>query len=126
MDCRCPVNGLSILNTIAMSYSASVNADVFQQWIADRLELQKVKENLAALGYDEEMVLHHLREFKKLKYGKRQFNGFVCLAAGALLGFISCVLTLVNPVPELYNWILYGLTSVAVSIIILGLYYLLE
>lgn len=116
----------SFLKTIAMSTYSSVNADMFQQWIADRLDIQKVKEKLVALGFDDEMVLQHLKEFKKLKYGKRQFAGFVYLASGAFLGFISCVLALINPVPELYNWILYGLTSVAVSLIILGLYYLFE
>lgn len=109
-----------------MSYSTSVNTDIFKQWIAEKLDIQKVKENLAEMGHNEEAVLQQLREFKKLKYGKRQFNGFICLSAGALLGFVSCVLTLVNPVPELYNWVLYGLTSVAISIIILGLYYLME
>lgn len=109
-----------------MSYTTSVNADVFQQWIADRLDIQKVKEKLAAMGYDEETTSLHLREFKKLKYGKRQFIGFVCLAAGAFIGFLSCLLTLINPVPGLYNWTLYGLTSVAVLVIFLGLYYLME
>lgn len=109
-----------------MTYPASVNTAVVQQWVTDKLNIEKVKEQLAALGYDEEKVTLHLKEFKKLRYGKRQFTGFVCLAAGAFLGFISCVLTLINPVPELYNLILYGLTSVAVVVIVLGLYYLLE
>lgn len=109
-----------------MSYTPSVNADLFQQWIAGGLDIQKVKENLAAMDYDEETISLHLREFKKLKYGKRQFAGFVCLAAGALIGFLSCLLTLINPIPGLYNWTLYGLTSVAVLIIVLSLYYLLE
>lgn len=103
-----------------MSYTTSVNADVFQQWIADRLDMQKVKEKLAAMGYDEETASLQLREFKKLKYGKRQFIGFVCLAAGAFIGFLSCLLTLINPIPGLYNWTLYGLTSVAVLVIFLG------
>ena len=118
--------GFVILNTITMSYPASVNTAVAQQWVTDKLNIEKVKEQLAALGYDEEAVSLHLKEYKKHRYGKRQFTGFVCLAAGAFLGFISCVLTLINPVPELYNWILYGLTSVAVVVIVLGLYYLLE
>jgi len=109
-----------------MSYTTSVNADVLQQWIAGGMDIQKVKENLAAMGYDDETAKLHLAEFKKLKNGKRQFNGFVCLAAGALIGFLSCLLTLINPIPGLYNWTLYGLTSVAVLIIFLGLYYLLE
>ncbi len=109
-----------------MSYSASINVDLLQQWITEKLDVQQVKDNLAAIGYDEEAASLHLREFKKLKYGKRQFTGFVCLAAGAFIGFLSCLLTLINPVPGLYNWTLYGLTSVAVLIIVLGLYYVME
>jgi hypothetical protein len=59
-------------------------------------------------------------------YAKRQTTGFILLAIGAVLGFISCVLTLANPVPALYYWILYGLTSIAVIILMVGLYYVLE
>ena len=57
---------------------------------------------------------------------KKQFNGFFCMGLGALLGFISCVLSLTNPIPELYNVILFGLTSVAILIIVLGMYFLFE
>lgn len=52
--------------------------------------------------------------------------GFTMLVAGAVLGFISCVLTLTNPVPSLYYWILYGVTSTAVLLISWGLYYVFE
>jgi hypothetical protein len=48
------------------------------------------------------------------------------MGSGAFLGFLSCVLTLINPVPELYNLILYGLTSIAIIIIVLGLYLVFE
>ncbi len=106
--------------------SSAVNTAAVQQWLAEKLDIQKVKDKITAIGYDEETAALYLKEFNKIRYKKRQTAGFVCLAAGALLGFISCVLTLINPIPELYNWILYGLTSVAVGIIVLGLYYLLE
>lgn len=106
--------------------SVQLNTTIIQQWIAEKLDAEGVKDKLASMGYDEETVSLHLNEFKKLRNGKRQFAGFVCLAAGSLLGFISCVLTVFNPVPELYNLILFGLTSVAILIIFLGLYYLLE
>lgn len=57
---------------------------------------------------------------------KKQFNGFFCMGLGAFLGFISCVLSLTNPIPELYNVILYGLTSIAILIIVVGMYFLFE
>jgi hypothetical protein len=48
------------------------------------------------------------------------------MGLGAFLGFISCVLSLTNPIPELYNVILFGLTSVAILIIVVGMYFLFE
>lgn len=69
---------------------------------------------------------HHPEELKRVKNAKKQFTGFICLGTGAFLGFISCVLTLTNPIPELFNIILYGLTSVAILIICAGLYFVFE
>lgn len=57
---------------------------------------------------------------------RRRNSGFLITAAGALLGFISCALTLINPVPALYDFILYGATSVAILLVFAGLYLILE
>ena len=103
-----------------------VNKLIIQQWVADNLDLQKVEKNLQALGYDEELINENLKEFKRAKFAKRQFSGFVYLGVGAFWGFLSCVLTLINPIPELYNWILFGLTSISILLICLGLYKLFE
>ncbi len=56
----------------------------------------------------------------------RQRRGFTLAGAGAVLGFISCVLTIINPIPELYYIILYGLTSIAILLIFAGLYFIFE
>ncbi len=109
-----------------MHQSSSVSSATIQQWVAEKLDNQKIQQLLLADGYDEEAIAKHLQEVRKLKIAKRQVTGFIYLAAGALLGFISCVLTLVNPVPALYNWILFGLTSIAILVIFIGLYYVFE
>jgi hypothetical protein len=109
-----------------MAYTAVVSPSTIQQWITEKLDIQKIQESLQALGYDDETIDAHIKEFKKAKYGKQQFTGFICLGAGAFLGFVSCVLTLANPIPELFNIILYGLTSIAILIICIGLYFVLE
>lgn len=56
----------------------------------------------------------------------RRSNGFKVTAAGAVLGFISCVLALLNPFPELYHFILYGATSISILLVFAGLYLILE
>jgi hypothetical protein len=48
------------------------------------------------------------------------------MVIGAFTGFISCVLSLINPIPELYGIFLYGLTSLAIILALIGLYLLLE
>ena len=106
--------------------SQLVNASIIQQWITEKLDIQKVEQNLRELGYEKQVSDAYLIEFKKLKYAKKQFNGFIYLGAGAFLGFLSCVLSLINPIPELYNLILFGLTSISILIICLGLYNIFE
>jgi len=39
---------------------------------------------------------------------------------------MSCVITLANPVPSLYNFVLYGCTSIAIITIVIGLYLVIE
>lgn len=109
-----------------MSVSAAVNTMAVRRWIAERLDAQKVREELQLQGCDEATIEAHLAEFKKAKHSKRQNAGFLYTAAGALLGLISCVLSLTNPVPELKTVFLYGLTSGAMVLISIGLYYIFE
>jgi hypothetical protein len=109
-----------------MSDTAFVSPYNIQQWIADKFDAQKIREELLAHGCDAETINDHIKEFRRIKNAARQTSGFICLAVGAFLGFLSCVITLINPVPELYNWFLFGLTSIAVLIICRGLYCVLE
>ena len=97
-----------------------------KEWMLLRPDVKMIEDKLEELGCTAEEITLQLNNYKKLQLGKKQFNGFVCLGVGAMLGFISCVLSILNPVPELYNIILFGLTSIAICILILGLYYLFE
>ncbi len=109
-----------------MPYSATIDNALLRQWHMSRLEPQAVEMELASKGLDRETILEHLEAYRKFKIEKKQFVGFFCMGLGAFLGFISCVLSLTNPIPELYNVILFGLTSVAILIIVVGMYFLFE
>lgn len=116
----------SIFKTIAMSLSPTIETATIRQWIADKMDAAAIQAHLASLGHDDDTIALHLQEFKKQRFAKRQFTGFVYMGVGATIGFISCVLSIINPVPELYNWILYGMTSVAITVALVGLYFALE
>ena len=99
---------------------------ILLQALKNNWETEKVSEQLFAQGHDEMSVDLLLREFKKLRNAKRQQIGFLLAGVGAFLGLLSCLLTIFNPFPELFNVILYGLTSVAIIIAFIGLYYIFE
>jgi hypothetical protein len=101
--------------------SSSVDADTLQRWIDEGIETSVVREKLSHLGLDEASVDSTIREFKKMKYGRRQTMGFILLAVGAFMGFCSFVFTITNPIPGLYGFFLYGLSSLAILIIFIGL-----
>ena len=109
-----------------MSVPIAVNPSAIQQWITLKLDIDTIREELRKHGHDALTIEMHVQEFKKAKYGQRQFTGFVLMGTGAFLGFISCLLSILNPVPELYYWILYGLTSIAIFIICVGMYFVFE
>jgi hypothetical protein len=109
-----------------MNIDINIDAATIEQWIAAKLEPETIEKELVLKGFDDATISTHLKTFKRLRNAKRQFTGFICMGLGAFLGFISCLLTVLNPFPDLYNIILFGLTSVAILIICLGMYFVFE
>ena len=107
---------------------ATITIDFTQlnQWNTAKLDPASVKDELHAKGMDEDAIEAHLAAYKKLRNERKQFRGFLLCGIGAFLGFIGCVLSMVNPIPELYGFFLYGLTSFAIFAICGGLHYLFE
>ena len=97
-----------------------------KEWMLLRPDVKMIEDKLEELGCTAEEITLQLNTYRQMQLEKRRFNGFVCLGVGAMLGFISCVLSILNPVPELYNVILFGFTSLAICILVLGLYFLFE
>lgn len=109
-----------------MSTNPKISPSVIQQWLSEHLGINEVEERLLTLGHDDVSIAAHLQEFKKVKYAKRQNAGFVYVAIGAILGFISCVITMINPLPDWNDIFLYGLTSIAIVIVFIGFYLIFE
>lgn len=109
-----------------MSEKLFVDHSTLEGWFYQRMAPAAVEQQLQSRGLDKESITSHLKEYRKICQGKRQFSGFVCMAIGAFLGFVSCVLSITNPIPELFNVILYGLTSIAIILIGRGMYCVFE
>ncbi|MES2478542.1 MAG: hypothetical protein V4561_05620 [Bacteroidota bacterium] len=109
-----------------MSQVTDVAPSLLVQALKENWTMELLTDKLMLDGHDEVSVDLLLREYKKLKNTKRQNTGFVLLAIGAFLGLLSCLLTIFNPFPELFDLILYGFTSIAIIIAFIGLYYIFE
>ena len=109
-----------------MTPTSSIDMAMVREWVASKMDHATVEQFLHEKGLDKESVMAHLKAFKKEKNAKRQMIGFILMASGAFMGFLSCVLSLTNPIPELYYIILYGFTSLAILVICAGLYYTFE
>lgn len=109
-----------------MSEAVSINTNKIQQWIVNKSDVENIRNEMMALGHDEFSIEAHIKEYKKIIQSKKQEKGFMFAGIGALMGFVSCVLSLTNPVPELYYAILYGFTSAAILVIFIGLYFIFE
>lgn len=117
---------LLLARSSQMTTLIALNREQILQWISENKNTQAIQDELQAQGHKPESIESYIREFKKIKYARRQSRGFIFLLVGAFMGFLSCVLSLTNPVPDLYYWILYGVTSISISLLCIGLYLVFE
>ncbi len=109
-----------------MAETTSINPSVIEHWIRSNFDSDRIREQMVSQGHDEISIEAHILEFKKKKQLRKQGVGFIYIAVGSVIGFIGCVIAMVNPVPEFYHWLLYGFGTTSVLIIFIGLYQVFE
>lgn len=109
-----------------MADTTSIDPSVIEQWIKNNFDAARIRQHMLSQGIDEESIEEHLQAFKKKKQLRKQGFGFIYIAVGSILGFIGCVIAMVNPFPEYYHTILYGIGSLSMLIVFWGLYRVFE
>jgi hypothetical protein len=104
----------------------ALNLSTIQQWVLQNITEENAVKQLADQGFDELTIDLYLKEFKKQRYAKRQWKGFMLMGIGAFLGFISCVATMTDLLPEWRAFFLYGVTFAGVSMVCWGMYLVFE
>ncbi len=104
----------------------NLSSGLIEKWLRQNIDQESLASELRKSGNDEATIKSYLEAYKKALSQRRQFNAFLLLGIGAFIGFLGCVLSLVNPFPDYYFWILYGSTGLAACIIVAGFYVLLE
>ncbi|QQR97089.1 MAG: hypothetical protein IPK18_09320 [Sphingobacteriales bacterium] len=99
----------------------------FEDWNSRELSDQLILQDLMQYKkVNENEAKEILSTYKKSKIEKRQTLGFIAAGIGAFLCMLSCILTLIGVLPEMRGLILYGFTSLGITVIVLGLYLIFE
>ena len=101
-------------------------ADFYEKWKANNHTEDVILDELRQHGMDSLQIVEMISFYKKKRNDEKQYLGFILLGVGAFLGFLSCVFTMLDLVPELRGFMLYGLTSLALVVIFVGLYFVFE
>lgn len=102
------------------------NPDFYERWKENNHTPDVIINELRQQGMDSLQIVEVLNFFKKKHNDEKQFTGFILTGIGAFIGFLSCVFTMLDLIPELRGFVLYGLTSIALLLIMVGLYYIFE
>ncbi len=109
-----------------MTHPNVISIETIQQWVEKKWQLNAIEEELKSKGFDADMIKLTINEFKRLRYAKRRFTAFILMGIGAIVGFISCILTVINALPHMFDFFLYGFTILAAILVFIGLYLLFE
>jgi hypothetical protein len=82
---------------------------------------EDIEKSLIDLGHDRRYVLELVEEIAKMKDASSRSMGLTLILAGAVICFISFLLTVTSTVSgDAYNFVLFGLTSLGVIVIFAG------
>ena len=102
--------------------NSTLNAATIQLWMKDKLSTKAIEESLISNGYESQTINEYIKEYNRLLRTKRQITGVVLMGVGGFVGFIACVMALLNLIPDMQDFFLFGLTMVGIGIVFYGMY----
>ncbi len=99
---------------------------LFVSWKERNLSVEEIMEELKLKIEDETHIHEVINAYKKKLEGHRVQNGFILTGIGALICLISCISTMFLNIPEWRDFLLIGLTTIGVMVIMVGFYMIFE
>ncbi len=100
----------------------ALNGAMIQLWLNDNFSQKAVEESLVSKGYAHNLIEEYIKEFKRLRDARKQFTGFVMMGIGGFLGFVACVMAMLNVIPDFQDFFLFGVTILGISLVLYGMY----
>jgi hypothetical protein len=109
-----------------MENRSVVDELLIRKWIAESSGEEGLSVHLQSLGYSETHVRVHIEAYRALRAKGRRNTATACLLGGGALALSSCLMSIFNVIPGFTGVLLFGLTSVAIGVMFVGLYLLFE
>jgi hypothetical protein len=102
------------------------NEMLFRKWQQLKVSKTQVMEELIQHRLSAEDIAAIWDKYCKYCIDRRSTQGWTWMGIGGFMGLLSCVLTMIDPMPDLRWLFMYGFTTAAVSIALYGCYLVME
>jgi len=109
-----------------MEQTQTTNEALFRRWQQLKISRALGHEELLNQGYSAEEIPSILEDYTRYRVARRNTMGWIMMFTGGFLGLVSCVLTMLDPLPEMRGVFMYGFTTVAVTMAMYGCYLVME
>lgn len=93
---------------------------LFRQWHQLRHTRPHIEQELTRQGWSADEINSVLDHYARYRLGRRNTIGWSLMGLGGFMGLVSCVLTMLDSVPALRGFFMYGLTTLAIVIALYG------
>jgi hypothetical protein len=109
-----------------MTQTYTDNEVLFRRWHQTKMTKARAMEELQRQQLSAEEMASIWDSYYRYRVDKRNTLGWLMMGIGGTLGLVSCVLTMLDPVPAFRGLFMYGFTSTAVMIALYGCYLVME
>ncbi len=109
-----------------MVQTQTKDESLFRSWQQRNVSKSLVQEELRSQGLSDDEITSVLEDYSRYRIARRNTMGWLCMGLGGFLGLVSCVLTMLDPLPDFRGLFMYGFTSIAVTMAFYGCYLVME
>ncbi|MBK9106622.1 MAG: hypothetical protein IPL92_19205 [Saprospiraceae bacterium] len=102
------------------------NEMVFRKWEQHKMSKSQILEELGSHPLSPEEITTVWDNYSRYRVGKRNTQGWMLMGVGGFIGFVSCVITMIDPLPDFRGLFMYGFTSIAIMMALYGCYLVME
>lgn len=99
---------------------------LFRRWQQNKISKSLAMAELDNQGFTAEEIKPLWEQYCRHCLAKRCSLGWLLMAIGGFVGLITCILTIIDLVPEFRGFLMYVLTSASVLVALYGCYLVME